>query len=162
MPTLGKRSRWLLLGALTIAVAALVVLVTIRGKQLGMVASAVLQAVSVALSIYGGVVFTREGNDQHVRAIARASARRVLVNYEALGRLSTAIYDLRITLRDYGKNAHNLLDDYLVDVALNGLQEQVLSQFVSADAAVQDWRDLAPAEVDNEVDRVKKSRSRDD
>ena len=75
-----------MLAGLTVLVTGLIVWVALRGKQLGPVASAVLQGASVVLSIYGAIVFTQEGNDQHVKAAAKASARRVLVNYAMLGR----------------------------------------------------------------------------
>src|SRR5260370_39894862 len=94
MSTVGSKARWFVLAALTVLVVALVVWVAFRGKQLGPAASAVLQGASVVLSVYGGIVFTREGNDQHIKAAARASARRVLVNYEMLGRLGRAIAEL--------------------------------------------------------------------
>jgi hypothetical protein len=41
---------------------------------------------------------------------------------------------------------------------LNGLEDQVFTQILSADAAIQDWRDLAPVEVDEEVNQVRESR----
>lgn len=105
------------------------------------------------LSIYGAIVFTQEGNDQHVKAAAKASARRVLVNYAMLGRLAITISDLRQSLRIYSQDKGSL-DPDLVDMALNGFQEQVTSQISWADAAVQDWRDLAPDEVDEEVKKM--------
>lgn len=156
MPTLDGKWRWALLAALTAVVALLLAWVALRGKQLGPAASAVLQAGIVVISVYGGVVFTREGNDKHVRSAAQASARRLLVNYEMLGRLASVINDSRINLL---KKATNDGVDYdLVEVVLIGLEEQVLTQISSADAAIQDWRDLAPAEVDNEVRRVREGR----
>jgi hypothetical protein len=155
----GKIRRWLL-AALTIVVAGLVILVALRGKQLGAPASAVLQGAGVVLSIYGGIVFTREGNDQHIRAVARASARRVLVNYQTLGRLGTAISELRTRMGATGEK-DGLLHPDLVDMALEGLENQVVIQIVSADAAIQDWRDLAPAEVDQEVNRVREGKAND-
>lgn len=158
MPTLtGKVRRWLLAG-LTVLVAGLIVWVALRGKQLGPVASAVLQGVSVVLSIYGAIVFTQEGNDQHVKAAAKASARRVLVNYQMLSRLAIRIDDLQQVLKVYAQDKGSL-DPDLVDMGLNGLQEQVVTQISWADAAVQDWRDLAPDEVDEEVRKALKDRS---
>jgi hypothetical protein len=141
------------LAGLTVLVTGLIVWVALRGKQLGPVASAVLQGASVVLSIYGAIVFTQEGNDQHVKAAAKASARRVLVNYAMLGRLAITISDLRQSLRIYSQDKGSL-DPDLVDMALNGFQEQVTSQISWADAAVQDWRDLAPDEVDEEVKKM--------
>lgn len=153
MPTLDGKWRWALLVVLTAVVAALLAWVAVRGQQLGPAASAVLQVGSVVLSVYGGVVFTREGNDKHVRSVAQASARRLLVNYEMLGRLATVINDSRMNLL-MKANSH-AIDSDLVEVVLQGLEEQVLTQIGSADAAIQDWRDLAPVEVDNEVRRVR-------
>lgn len=157
MPTLSSKARWFVLAALTAIVVCLVVWVALRGKQLGPAASAVLQGASVVLSIYGAIVFTREGNDQHIRAVARASARRVLINYETLGRLAVTIAALRVRMKTYGLEK-GLLDVDLVDTALNGLEDQVFTQILSADAAIQDWRDLAPVEVDEEVNQVRESR----
>ncbi|HEV2241449.1 MAG TPA: hypothetical protein VGR98_10445, partial [Streptosporangiaceae bacterium] len=104
----------------------------------------------MVLSIYGAIVFTQEGNDQHVKAAAKASARRVLVNYQMLSRLAIRIDDLQQVLKVYAQDKGSL-DPDLVDMGLNGLQEQVVTQISWADAAVQDWRDLAPDEVDEEV-----------
>jgi hypothetical protein len=161
MPTLSPKARRLLLAGLTVLVVGLVVWVALRGQQLGAVASAVLQGASVVLSVYGAIVFVREGNDKHVRAAARASARRVLINYETLGRLATVIAQLRSRMRVLGE-AKGVLDSDLVDMALNGLEDQVFVQILSADAAIQDWRDLAPTEVDAEVNQVRESRERND
>ncbi len=157
MPTLSPRARWLLLAGLTAVVVLLVVWVALRGKQLGAVASAVLQGASVVLSVYGAVVFMREGNDKHVRAAARASARRVLINYDTLGRLAAVIEELRSRMRHLGE-AKGVLDYDLVDMALTGLGDQVFVQILSADAAIQDWRDLAPTDVDAEVNKVRENR----
>jgi hypothetical protein len=154
---LAKFRSWLLLG-LTIVVAGLVVLVTIKGSQLGAAASAIVQAGSVVLSIYGGVVFTQQGNDQHIRDAARASVRRVLANYTMLGRLATIISEMRSKMAELGRSGAQL-DAELVEIALKSLQDQVQMQIISADAAIQDWRDLAPAEVDQEVTNVSESLS---
>jgi hypothetical protein len=157
MPTLSGKWRWVLLLVLTAVVTLLLAWVAVRGKQLGPAASAVLQAGSVVLSVYGGVVFTREGNDKHVRSAAQASARRLLVNYEMLGRLATIIND---SSDDLLKRANSdAISSDLVEVVLRGLEQQVLTQISSADAAIQDWRDLAPEEVDREVRRVREGRS---
>jgi hypothetical protein len=43
----------------------------------------------------------------------------------------------------------------LVDLALEGFANQIQSQVITADAAIQDWRDLAPKEVDEEVASVR-------
>jgi len=115
----------------------------------------------LVLSIYGAIVFTREGNDQHIRAVARASARRVLINYEALGRLATSTSDMRMRMRSYGRDKGSL-DAELVDTAITGLEDQIFIQILTADAAIQDWRDLAPAEVDEEVNQVRERRRSDD
>jgi len=154
MPTLTGKARWWLLAGLTVLVAGLIVWVALRGKQLGPAASGVLQGASVVLSIYGALVFIKDGNDQHVRAAARASARRVLVNYQMLGRLASTIADLQRALKFYAQDKGSL-DPDLVDMGLNGLQEQVVTQISWADAAVQDWRDLAPDDVDEEVARAR-------
>jgi hypothetical protein len=149
--------RQILLGGLTLVVAGLVVLVAHRGQENGAPASAVLQGASVVLSVYGGIVFTREGNDEHIRAVAKASARRVLVNYQTLGQFGTAVSNLRARLNAIaGKDG--LLNIDFINIALDGLQDQIVTQVMSADAAIQDWRDLAPTEVDEEVDKVRKSR----
>jgi hypothetical protein len=60
-------------------------------------------------------------------------------------------------MKTYGLEK-GLLDVDLVDTALNGLEDQVFTQILSADAAIQDWRDLAPVEVDEEVNQVRESR----
>ena len=161
MPTLSGAARRWALGAMTVAGAFLVAWVAFRGKQLGPVGSAVFQVIVVILSIYGAFVFIRDGSDQHVRGIAKASARRVMVNYSVIGNLSSGIAELRSLLQDYTRDKGELNSD-LVDMALRGLQQQVSSQLVSADAAVQDWRDLAPNEVDAEVRRIKEEQKRND
>lgn len=158
MPTFNMRARWLLLAGLTVIVGLLVVWLTVRGKQLGPAASAVLQGGTVVLSVYGGIVFTRQGNDQHIKAVARASARRVLVNYETLSHLATAIHSVRSRMR-YLDNDKGVLDIEVVDTALGGLEDQVTIHIAAVDAAIQDWRDLAPAEVDEEVSKLKLGRS---
>jgi hypothetical protein len=150
----GSKARRWGLGGMTILVVLLVGWVAIRGKQLDPVSSTVLQTVSVVLSVYGGVVFTREGNDEHIRAVARSSVRRVMVNYSIIGRLAGAIDDLRSLMRNYG-GLEGKLDVRLVDMALSGLQDQVTGQLMSADTAVQDWRDLAPRDVDEEVGKMR-------
>jgi hypothetical protein len=43
-----------------------------------------------------------------------------------------------------------------IDFALTGLSNLIASQISSADAAVKDWRDLAPAEVDEEITQYRK------
>ena len=91
MPLVTGKWRKVLLALFTVLVVALVALVALRGKHLSPQASALAQVAAVLLSIYGGVVFTSEGNDRHVRAAARASVRRVLVTYQSLGRLSEVI-----------------------------------------------------------------------
>jgi hypothetical protein len=128
----------------------LVAWVSFRGTQLGPVGSAVFQVIVVVLSIFGAWVFIREGNDQHVRGIARASARRVMGNYKVIGSLALEVEELRVVLKGHA-NETGELDIRLVDMALRGLQQQISGQLVSADAAVRDWRDLAPSEVDEEI-----------
>jgi hypothetical protein len=132
------------------AVAFLVAWVAYRGEQLGPVGSAVFQVIVVVLSIFGAWVFIRDGTDQHVRGIARASARRVMVNYSVVGNLAAEIDELRSLLRNYVSDKGELNPE-VVDMALRGLQQQISSQLVSADAAIKDWRDLAPTEIDEEL-----------
>ena len=148
-------ARWWSLTVLTVIVGGLVAFVTIRGAQLGAAASVILQVGAVTLSIYGGVVFTRQGNDQHIRDTARASARRVLANYKMLGQVSQSITELQKRMSDTSGTDGRLNAD-LVDLALEGLANQIQGQVITADAAIQDWRDLAPKEVDQEVANVRK------
>src|SRR5262249_50458718 len=143
-------ARWWLLAVMTVAGVFLVAWVSFRGKQLGTVGSAVFQVIVVVLSIFGAWVFIREGNDQHVRGIAKASARRVMGNYKVIGSLAAETGELRAVLRSMARDTGQL-DIRLVDMAMRGLQQQISIQLVSADAAVRDWRDLAPAEVDEEI-----------
>jgi hypothetical protein len=160
MPVLSGKVRRMLLAGLTLIVTGLVIFVAFRGNQLGAPASAVLQGASVVLSVYGGVVFIRDGNDQHIRAAAKASARRVLVSYQTLGQLGAAISELRARL-DIAREKDGFVNYDLVDIALEGLQNQTLIQIMSADAAIQDWRDLAPVEVDAEVNKMRQNRDKD-
>jgi hypothetical protein len=76
-----------------------------------------------------------------------------------LGRLASTITDLQQALRYYAQDKGSL-DPDLVDMGLNGLQEQVITQISWADAAVQDWRDLAPGQVDDEVSKARERQAR--
>lgn len=145
-----------LVAAAVLTVAALVALVAVKGQQLGPASSAVFQGLTVVVSIYGGLLFAREGNDESVRSAARKSVRRVLVNYESLGRLAAVIERVKEELLSYGDG--NFVRTDLVEVSLSGLSDYVVEQLASADIAVQDWRDLAPDDVDAELARYKNGR----
>lgn len=154
MPTLSGWVRRVVLGVMTLVGIFLVVWVSLRGRQLGAVGSAVFQAIVVVLSIYGAWVFIKDGTDQHVRAVAKASARRVLVNYSVIGGLAAQVSEVRDGFRRIA-NEKGDLDSELVQMALRGLEAHITSQLDSADAAIRDWRDLAPAEVDAEIAAIK-------
>jgi hypothetical protein len=147
---MGSRGRRALLAVAVLAVGVLVAVVAVRGRQIGAVVSAVLQGLTVVVSVYGGVVFSREGNEEAVKAAAVKSVRRVLVNYESLGRLGSVIERLRADLTKCSPNGI-IVDLDLVDLSLSGLSDLVVEQIASADIAVRDWRDLAPADVDAEL-----------
>lgn len=149
-PYRGDKAQRLTLLALTFIVAGIMVLIALRAKALGPLESAVLQGVNVVLSIYGGIVFSRGERERAISMTAKSSARRVLVNYETLGRTAAAIEGVRQGLRD-SSDGSNKVPMHMVDVGLNGLINLVGTQIASADAAVKDWRDLAPHEVDEEI-----------
>jgi hypothetical protein len=86
-----------------------------------------------------------EGNDRHVRSAATASVRRVIVTYQSLSRLGQVVGELREKLFGMRDDAGNL-DGDLVDMALDGLRTNVWMQYAAVDAAVRDWRDLAPSQ----------------
>lgn len=160
MPALSSRNRRQLLAIMTAVVAGLVVAVALRGKSLGPAASAVLQAAIVVISVYGGVVFIQEGNDKHVRSAACASVRRVLATYRALGQLGRVIVDLRTRLAQ--ESEAGLIRQSTADLGLEMLAMQIETQLAPVDAAIRDWRDLAPAEVDEELNALRRERSADD
>lgn len=143
-----------LLALIVIVVAFLVALVAVTGSTLGVAGSAVIQGLSVAASIYGGVVFAREGNSSAVVGAAVKSVRRVFINYEALGRLAENILRVRSDLETFADERHLIRFD-LVDMALLQLSDVVVNQIESADVAVLDWRDLAPAEVADEIEALR-------
>jgi predicted hotdog family 3-hydroxylacyl-ACP dehydratase len=144
------RFQRILLGAAVLVVGVLIALVAVKGPDFGTAGSAVIQGLGVAISIYGGVVFARQGNEMAVRAAAVKSVRRVLVNYESLSRLATIILRLRMDLSDRTENGAIRIDT--VDLCLLQLSDVVVDQIASADLAVRDWQDLAPDEVAAEVE----------
>jgi hypothetical protein len=153
----GRMQRLALIG-LTLIVAGLVGLIAFHSKALGPLQSAVLQGINVVLSVYGGIVFSKGERERSIRMAARSSARRVLVNYETLGRTAAAIEQVSVQLMSYSDGTRKI-PAATVEVALSGLSNLVLTQISSADAAIKDWRDLAPTDVDEEISNYNRERT---
>ncbi len=141
-----------LLAACVVFVVLSTLLVTLRGSSIGAVGTAVLQGVNVVVSVYGAVVFTRGEVDKRVRAAAQSSARRVLVLFAGLSQTVENLDRVRLRVVDAGGNQGKASVQY-VELALEGLADQLRAQLNSVDAAVQDWRDIATDEVDEEISR---------
>lgn len=106
------------------------------------------------LGIFAGAAFSwligdgggQDRAEKEMRARARPAFRRVVRLYEAHGRVVGQIGNLGHSLAAQATNGK--VDLRLVDAALNTIAVQVSEQLGTANDAMEDWRDLAPDDVE--------------
>ncbi len=140
--------RWAPLGlvALGIGVAiAVVVVAWQRTTPLTELELILFQVISLGLGLGGSYAFGVRAASSPPNA--RSAFRRVLSLYEAFGRLSATIDERRTVLEQRAGSTNNVPLDAVHD-SLEVISTQVTENLRTIDDAMEDWRDLAPTEVE--------------
>lgn len=122
----------------------------------------VLQAITMALGLWGSFLFgkdsSRRAAEEIVRPHARSAFRRVRNLYLALGRQRQAIAAEQSRLDELSVDGDGSAFVALehVRMSLQALDYIVTEQISTADDALEDWRDLVPDEVKAIEDEAKR------
>jgi len=147
-----KTTGIMLIGA-SIFLAVLFIYVAIN-RPLTSLENVLLQSISLCLGLIGSYVLGRESASNAakdlIKPYARSAFRRLLFLYYGLSRLAQAIQDIRKTSKSESISMH----------VLDKLEVMVIDQIVTADDALDDWRDIVPEDVEELVERIKKRQNR--
>ncbi len=137
-----KNLYWVLAALLilvAIGISALVVYITTT-RTLTPVESILWQILVFAFGLAGSFIFGRqsakEAAKEMIKPHVRSAFRRLLSLYQSLSRAATTIESAQIS--DSPENDQ---------VALARLEEIIAEQLSTADAALEDWRDIVPEDV---------------
>ncbi len=110
-------------------------------QSLTQLESVTLQAITLFLGLLGSFIFGRQSAKKAAREIikphARSAFRRLLSLFNSLSRLATTIQNAR------SSNIESTKDSAVLDK----LEAIVTEQIVTADDALEDWRDIIPDDV---------------
>ncbi len=103
--------------------------------------SVTLQSITLFLGLLGSFIFGRQSAKRAAREIikphARSAFRRLLSLFNSLSRLATTIQNAR------SSNIESTKDSAVLDK----LEAIVTEQIVTADDALEDWKDIVPDDV---------------
>ena len=154
--TVVAKWRWSVIGgviliALAVVVAAYTVW-TSGERPLTQREQALFQVVIFIVGIFGTFLVGRESARNTARDVIRPSARsafrRVLLLYKGLGRLRDSVDERREFLDSVSNAEEGTVTLPYVYSQLSVLSAQIAEQIGTADNALDDWRDLVPAEVE--------------
>ena len=133
-----KKLAWLLVSISIGAFAMLVYTATVR--TLSSLENVLLQFISLAAGLAGSFIFgrqsAREAAKEIIRPHVRSALRRLDSLYESLSRAAEVIESAQ---------QPDVHEDYQVPLAR--LEEIVAGQLISADDAMEDWKDIFPDDV---------------
>ena len=136
--------------AASVAVVGLTVLTSMH-RPLSSLESALLQSVSLALSVWASFAAGQiSGHDQRareMRAPVKSAFRRTVRIYQGIGRQGQSIEGRRQRLHYLAEASSGSVPISEIDAALDLLTTQVQEQLGTVDDAMEDWRDLAPDQV---------------
>ena len=135
------RSTFLIVGAIGGAVTLAVAMIIVSAfRPLSTLEMALWQLISLAAGLYGSFLLgrraAREAAMELLRLHARPAVRRLLAIRESLRRLSLRVEEFR---REES------------DPRLDVIQAIVVERITLGDSAIEDWRDVAPEDVDEAI-----------
>lgn len=123
-------------------------------KEPNTLAAAILQAVTIGLSVAASYIFGKASAAEAARDIVRphavVSLRRAINLYRALDRQRQTLGVVYSGLKDEARpdgNGVMVVDLTAARWAIIGVQNVVIEQIGTAADAMEDWKDLAPEEV---------------
>lgn len=103
----------------------------------GIYFQALISITSFASSFIFGRMSARAAAREIIRPHARSAFRRLVSLYKSVSRVASVAAAARESSSDH---------DHLV--ALSKIEESVFAQLLTADDAIEDWRDIVPEDVD--------------
>ena len=150
--------------ALLVAAFSVVVIGVGASRKLTGLEQGLVQFISLTISLVGSFVFGRKSSRAGAKALiqtqARPAFRRLVSLYAALQNVAGAIEARRQNLNELAhQSAGNVTIDH-VNVSLDLVQALVLEHIRTANDAVEDWRDIAPSEVEQIERSIKEANQR--
>lgn len=138
---------------LGVLVAAAMILVSWRRTDpLTQLELVLFQVLSMGLGLAGSYTFGRVLGSSPPNA--RSAFRRVLRLYEALGRFNATVDERRRELVERADGSETVALADVLD-SLQMIEIQVTENLRTVDDAMEDWRDLAPAEVEQVEEKAR-------
>lgn len=101
----------------------------------------VILGLSLAGSYYIGKLSSKKMAIEIIKPHARSSFRRLLSLYKSLSRVAILVQDA----------------DKTVETKLEKIDSIIIEQIATADDALEDWKDIIPDEVEDILNKIKKS-----
>ncbi len=155
-----RRIPWKLLLTLAAAILFLPFVLVATQRALSNLELVLLQAAATAVGVYASFASGRASveatTNEFMRGRARTAIRRLILIYSGIGRIAGEIEHQR-QMNHSGAETDG--ESGALTAALDVIAARVSEQLATADNAIDEWRDLAPSDVEELEERARRARS---